>query len=348
MKYSRVRLAAAECFLPEKIVTSAQIEERLKPVYVKLGLPAGRLELMTGIKERRFWDDGMRPSLAAIGAGEKAIAASGVPRDKLGALFHASVCRDFLEPATANVVHNGLKLPPTAMIFDVSNACLGVLNGMTILANMIELGQVEAGIVVAGEMGEALVNGTIEALLNDKNITRKSIKPAFASLTIGSGAAAVVLANENLGPIGHKLLGGAARCDTSDVSLCKSDIDQGFGGGATPLMQTDSEKLLVAGCNLAKETWADFTAQMGWSSASIDKAVTHQVGRAHKKLLYETVGMDEAKDFPTLEFMGNVGSVSLPASLAIGARRGHFKEGDNVALMGIGSGLNCMMLGLKW
>jgi len=348
MKYSRVYLAAAECVLPDNVVTSAQIEQRLKPVYDRLGLPEGRLELMSGIKERRFWDAGMRPSAAAILAGKKAIAASGLPVEKLGALFHSSVCRDFLEPATANVVHHGLGLPSGAMIFDVSNACLGALNAMVILANMIELGQVEAGIIVAGEMGETLVNGTIEALLADKSITRKSIKSAFASLTIGSGAAAVVLANERLAPQGHRLLGGVARCDTSEVDLCKSDVDQGFSSGSTPLMNTDSERLLLAGCKLAGETWADFMKEMGWTPDSVQKAATHQVGRAHKKLLYETVKMDEAKDFPTLEFMGNVGSVSLPASLAIGAQRGHFIQGDNVALMGIGSGLNCMMLGLRW
>ncbi|MDH4183285.1 MAG: 3-oxoacyl-ACP synthase III [Nitrospinota bacterium] len=348
MKYSRVYLAAAECVLPDNVVTSAQIEQRLKPVYDRLGLPEGRLELMSGIRERRFWDAGMRPSAAAILAGKKAIAASGLPVEKLGALFHSSVCRDFLEPATANVVHHGLGLPSGAMIFDVSNACLGALNAMVIMANMIELGQVEAGIIVAGEMGETLVNGTIDALLSDKSITRKSIKSAFASLTIGSGAAAVVLANERLAPQGHRLLGGVARCDTSEVDLCKSDVDQGFSSGSTPLMNTDSERLLLAGCKLAGETWADFMKEMGWTPDSVQKAATHQVGRAHKKLLYETVKMDEAKDFPTLEFMGNVGSVSLPASLAIGAQRGHFTQGDNVALMGIGSGLNCMMLGLRW
>ncbi|MDH5638474.1 MAG: 3-oxoacyl-ACP synthase III [Nitrospinota bacterium] len=348
MKFSHTSLVSAAYALPERVVTSEEIENRLKPVYERLGLPTGRLELMSGIRERRFWEPGMRPSSAAIMAGQKAIEASGLPREKLGALFHASVCRDFLEPATANVVHNGLGLTSSAMIFDVSNACLGVLNGMIILANMIELGQVEAGIVVAGEMGETLVDSTIEALLADKTITRKTIKPAFASLTIGSGAAAVILAHENLAPDGHKLLGGAARCDTSDVSLCKSDIDQGFGDGSAPLMHTDSERLLVAGCELAGKTWRDFLAQTGWTSDTIDKSVTHQVGRAHKKLLYDTVGMDEAKDFPTLEFMGNVGSVSLPASLAIGAEEGRFSKGDNVALMGIGSGLNCMMLGIKW
>ncbi|MBI5814817.1 MAG: 3-oxoacyl-ACP synthase III [Nitrospinae bacterium] len=348
MKFQNVRVVSFGYVLPPNVVTSAMIEQRLAPLYERLRLPAGRLELMTGIKERRFWNPGARPSSVAVEAGHKAIEASGIPMEKFGALFHASVCRDFLEPATACVDHHGLGLPPKCAIFDISNACLGVINGMLTVANMIELGQVEAGIIVAGEMGESLVESTIKALLDDKNATRQSIKPAFASLTIGSGAVAVVMASSKLAPNGHKLLGGSVRSATAASELCKSDQDRGFGDGAAPLMQTDSEGLLQAGCALAAETWKDFTAEMGMTADHISRSFTHQVGVAHRNLLYKSIGVDVEKDFATLEFLGNVGSVSLPVTLAIGAERGILKKGDTAALLGIGSGLNCMMMALEW
>ena len=94
------------------------------------------------------------------------------------------MCRDFLEPSTASVVHNNLGLPEESFVFDVSNACLGVLNGMCIIANMIERDQIKAGLVVSGENGGPLVNNTIENLLARSDITRNSIKTSFASLTI--------------------------------------------------------------------------------------------------------------------------------------------------------------------
>ena len=84
-----------------------------------------------------------------------------------GALIHGSVCRDFLEPATACRVHHGLELPGECMIYDVSNACLGLLNGMIQVASMIELGQIRAGVVVGTECGRELVENTIELLNND-------------------------------------------------------------------------------------------------------------------------------------------------------------------------------------
>jgi 3-oxoacyl-[acyl-carrier-protein] synthase-3 len=68
----------------------------------------------------------------------------------------------------------------------------------------------------------------------------------------------------------------------------------------------------------------------------------------HRKLLYETLAIDLDKDFSTLEYLGNTGASSLPCGLALGAEKGSLNKGDKVALLGIGSGLNSLMLGLEW
>ncbi len=148
MLYQNVCLEAISYTLPEEIVTSEEIEARLEPLYTRLKLPQGRLELMTGIRQRRFWPPGMLPSEKSVESAEKALQASGIDRRHIGALIHGSVCRDFLEPATACGVHHRLGLTEKCMVYDVSNACLGLLNGMMQAANMIELGQIRAGISV--------------------------------------------------------------------------------------------------------------------------------------------------------------------------------------------------------
>ena len=70
-------------------------------------------------------------------------AASGIPPKELDCLIFTSVSRDMMEPATASFVHSQLGLPDRCLVFDISNACLGFLDGMVMLANMIELGQVK-------------------------------------------------------------------------------------------------------------------------------------------------------------------------------------------------------------
>ena len=61
--------------------------------------------------------------------------------------------------------------------------------------------------------------------------------------------------------------------------------------------------------------------------------------------MYESLGLNSAIDFPTVEFLGNTGAAALPVTAAIGLERGHVKSGDNVAMLGIGSGLNSVMMG---
>ena len=348
MRYHNVYVESFACTLPDEVVTSDEIESRLAPLYRRLRLPEGRLELMTGIRERRFWPRGMRPSEQSVASGERALQAAGIDRGEIGALVHASVCRDFLEPATACTVHRRLGLPAECLVYDVSNACLGLLNGMLQVAGLIELGQIRAGLVVGSECGRFLVESTIEELNARQTLTRDDIKLAVASLTIGSGSAAVLLAHRDLARAGHRLLGGAAGADTSASELCHGGAEAAAGLGAKLLMQTDSEAMLHAGVALARRVFPRFLEEVGWSGRGPDKTFCHQIGAAHRKLMFQGLELDTAIDYSTVEWLGNTGSVALPTAVALGIERGHVAPGDRVALLGIGSGINVLMLGLEW
>lgn len=349
MRYKKVRIESLGYELPETVITSRSLEERVAPIYEKFNLSYGRFELMTGIRERRFWDDETTPSQAGAIAAEKAIAKSGIDKADIECLLHTSVCRDFLEPATATLVHDSLGLPDTALVFDISNACLGFTNGMVTLANMIELGQVKAGIVVGAEGGKRLIDKTIDDLLKDPNITRDKLKVSFASLTLGSGAVAAVMTHSSLSKSGHKLLGGAVRTASQHNALCRVEADTYFHDPAShPNMSTDFTGILNNGVALAAETWKAFQRELGWRELDIDRVFTHQVSSVHQQLLFRTLEIDESKNFPTVEYLGNIASCSLPISLAIGIEEGRVNAGDKVMLMSAGSGLCVIVLGLEW
>jgi len=347
-RYQHVCFESFGYVLPEIVVTSVEIERELSPVYERFGLHEGRLELMTGIRERRFWEHDVFPSDASTRAGRRALDASGVKPDQVECLFHTSVSRDCLEPATASVVHDNLDLPARSLFFDISNACLGFLNGVTTLANMIELGQVKRGLIVAGESSRQLVRTTIDQLMKSPRLTKKEFKAAFASLTIGSGAVALVMTHDSVSATQHRLLGGSVQCATHHNELCRGSVDTGFNAEATMSMSTDAESLLEGGCELAAETWRRTREVLGWSNDDVDRAFCHQVGAAHRDKLYESIGLDLRLDFSTFDFLGNVGSVSLPLTMAMGLEGKAASKGDNIAMLGIGSGLSCVMLGVKW
>ena len=344
MKFENVCIEALAVALPDEIWSSAEIEERLRPLYERLKLPAGRLELMTGIRERRMWAPGTRPSDASAAAGKAALAKSDISPAQVELFIHSAVSRDMLEPATASFAHRKIGLPSTAQIFDVSNACLGFLNALTVAGGLIDSGQIRCALVVAGENGRPLVEQTLTTLVSQP-LTRNEIKPYFANLTIGSGAVAAIVCHRSLVKgRAHRLLGGVARAATQHSELCQGDTQ----GSDALAMQTDSEQLLLAGVALAQETWQQFTTEGGWGTDSFDRFICHQVGSTHRRLLYEKLGLSLAKDFSTFETLGNTGSVALPATLAAAVDAGAVREGNRVGLLGIGSGLNCLMLALEW
>ena len=343
MIFENVRLAAHGYVIPPRAFTSDEIEERLEPLYTRLRLPAGRLELMTGIRERHFWEGPKLPSEAGAEAGAKALAAWGGDKGRIELLAHCGVCRDRLEPATAAYVHGFLGLAGDCQIFDISNACLGFINGLALAGGLIESGQIRRALLVSGENGWPLLDRTMRTLL-ERDFDRKGIKPYFANLTIGAGAVAWVVTHKDEAPEGAlKLCGGVVETDSSANKLCQGDT----AGGFELEMLTEAEALLEAGLSVADRAWSRFQRYLGWGAAEIDRFVCHQVGRSHQRQLVERLGLDPSLDFTTYETLGNVGSVSLPITLARAVEAGAIKPGNRVALFGIGSGLSSMMMGVQ-
>lgn len=347
MQFKNVCLEAIGVCLPEEIWTSQAIETRLAPLYERLRLPEGRLALMSGIEQRRVWPTGMVPSGPSMQSGQAAIAAAGIKRSDIGCLIHASVCRDFLEPATAARVHDGLGLSSRCWVYDVSNACLGLLNGTIQIASLIEAGVIEAGLVVGTENGRPLLEQTIAHLNRDPGLTRKSIKPAFASLTIGSGSCAFLLTHRSRSHGGSPLMSAVAEARTEFHGLCRSD-DDSAGAGMLPLMETDSERLLREGVATGAAAFQSFLQSTGWRRDQIDATICHQVGGRHRAAMLEALGVPIERDFVTYPWLGNTGSVALPLTLASAAQWGRLQPGTRVGMFGIGSGINSIMIGCQW
>ena len=343
MRFKNAVISSFAYHLPDQVMTSEEIEERLAPLYERLKLPAGRVELMTGIKERRFWPPGTMPSDLSTQAARNLFEKNIVQPDQIDLLIHASVCRDFLEPSTSSIVHHNLGLQTDIMFFDLSNACLGVMSSFVVAANMIDNGFIKHALIVSGENGGPLLFQTIDRLLNDKNITRKSIKKYIANLTIGSAAVAYTVSHKDHVHEGHCLLGGASLVDSSANVLCR-------GGGDTQslMMETDSEELMKSGVALAEKTWAETKRELGWTHDDVDCFVGHQVGVAHETLLKQILKLEHCPTFTTYQFLGNTGASALPVTLAIYDEEKKIPAGSQVGLLGIGSGLNSIMLGVKW
>ncbi len=338
MQFKNVVIQSLAAIEPPIRVTSREISERLKPTLERLGIRPNLLEEISGIIERRVWQANTLPSDAATMAAEQALTDAGVDRSKIGVIINTSVCRDYLEPSTACIVHGNLGLSENCLNFDVGNACLAFLNGMDIAARMIERHEVDYALIVDGESSGPITDATIERMLNE-HMDEHQFRAEFASLTLGSGAAAMVMAHKELVPEGHAYLGSVTRTATEFNGLCRGHMHQ---------MVTDTKTLLTEGLKLAAKTFQATCKALGWVADELDQFVIHQVSKVHTESLVSMLKLDPSKVHAIYPSMGNIGPASVPIVLAQAVASGKISRGDRIALLGIGSGLNCSMAEVVW
>lgn len=316
------------------VVTSAEIDERLRPFYDRTDGKPGLLESLAGIHERRQWPDDVSFTDAAAMAGERAIVASGVDRSRIGLMIDTSVCRIRLEPSSAVTVHDKLGLPSTCLNFDLVNACLGFMNAMHLAGVMIDSGQIDYALVVDGEGITQVYENTINRL-NQSGEGLGDIVANFATLTLGSGSAGMVLGRHSENPGSHRLVRGFFQAATQHHELCTGSLEG---------MTTDTRGLLDAGTDLAKRAWDDAGAGDAWGGR--DRYIFHQVSEVHTAAMLGVLGVDPDKVPKTFPYYGNIGPAAIPITLAV--VQDTLSEGDRVLCMGIGSGLNAGVIELQW
>ena len=317
------------------VVPSSAFDARLSETYQRVGMRSGMLEELAGVRERRWWPEDVSFADAAAMAGAKALAEAGITPAQIGVMINTSVSRAYLEPSTAVAVHHQLGLPTSCLNFDLANACLGFVNGIQLVGTMIDAGQVDYALLVDAE-GSRYTQETTLNRLAAPDATADDMRAQFATLTLGSGAAAMVLGRADQHPEGHRVLGGVSRAGTEHHDLCVGDLN---------LMRTDSKKLFQAGLALALDTWRD-AAGAGFDWSEVDYFIAHQTSVVHLRAMAAALGVPEDRFPMTLPNYGNIGPAAVPFTLA--QQIDVLAPGMRLLLLGIGSGLNTSYAEIIW
>ncbi len=334
-----VTIEAVEYLLAPHRITSTEIESVLKDTWERLNISPGLIEQLTGIRERRFWDEGVMPSEVATHAARKLFDTYPIDPSEIGCIINTSVCKDFIEPSVASLVHGNLALSPACLNFDVGNACVAFLNAIDIMGLMIEAGKIKYGLIVDGESSRDVIESTIN-LLNKPTTTDSTYRDHFATLTLGSGAVAMLLTHKKYSKTGHVINNSMSLSDTRHSRLCLGQKDH---------MKADAVGVLKYGVTLAHQTWERAAQAIeNWSDDTIDLYIPHQVSFRNMTVLNQTLGLTPEKSYLNFYNQGNIGPAAVPITLAMANEEDLIQSQDHVALLGIGSGLNCTMMSVTW
>jgi len=338
MPFENVAIAGLAHIDAPCTLTSQEINERLKPTFKRLRIRSDMLGDVAGIHARRLWDQDLCVADIATLAGQKALDDAQINAGQVGLLISTSVSRDYLEPSTASMVSGNLGISDNCISFDIANACLAFINGMDVAARMIERGDIDYALIVDGETSNQIYEKTLERM-SSPEITATQFRNELAALTTGSGAAAMVLARAELVPEAPRYKGGVTRAANQWNQLCVASPER---------MVTDTRMLLIEGINLAKKTFEAARLLLGWAVSEIDQFVIHQISQPHTKAFIKSFGIDPNKVMTIFDEHGNIGPASVPIVLSKLRQLGKLKKGDRVALVGIGSGINCTMAEVVW
>ena len=274
----------------------------------------GLLEEVAGIRERRYWQE---PAQVADGATlrrpRRRSRRRASTRDRIGLLVSTSVSRDYIEPSTAAVVHGALGLPYTCLNFDLGNALPGLpqRHGRGRPDDRARRDRLRARSSTARSptrSPSARSTGCCGA-----DVTAEQVRAEFASLTLGSGAAAMVLGRAAPDGDGHRYRGSVHRAATQFSHLCRGN--DGPDGHRHPRHPGERPRAR------APRRTRDATAAFGWTGDAIDEYVLHQVSQVHTDALVALLGIDPAKVLTIYPEHGNVGPAALPIVLSKLRRR---------------------------
>jgi 3-oxoacyl-[acyl-carrier-protein] synthase-3 len=301
----------------------------------RLRLPKGLIADMTGIGSRTIYPADTPPSRAAIRAAERLF--KDFDKGRIDLLYSTSVGRDHLEPSTASIVQAGLGLGPDVKSLDLGSACLGFVDGLELASVQIDAGLSEYALVVAGENSRPLLESTLTRLF-EPEVTVREFFRHFASLTLGSGGAAMVVGPADRHPGAPRITCSASLSDPAFNHLCQGDLSG---------MTTDSAGLLEAGVALARRTFERGRLDFGWTPESFGLIVCHQVSEVNTRRFAQAIGLDWDKIIKTYPVYGNMGPVAVPFAFGLAFDKGLVTPGQRVGLMGIGSGLGCAMMAVE-
>lgn len=288
----------------------------------------------TGIAERRIADDRDHTSTMGIKAGARALAQAAMDPHRLQLIVVATSTPDYLMPATACLVQDGLGATRAAA-FDLNTACSGFVYALSVASSMIRAGAYENALVVGAESMSRVMDWT------DRT----------TCVLFGDGAGAVVLqASEAEGGV----LGFALGADGSGGDL----LTVGLGtrnpptvenlANGTNFMRMNGQEVFRFATRVVSQSAREVMEAANLTVADIDLIIPHQANVRILQSAAKQLGLPMDRVFWNLDRFGNTSAASVPLALVEAIEQGRLRTGDRVVMVGFGGGLTWGACLLQW
>ncbi len=325
----QVCIAGTGSYLPEKILTNAELAERVET-------SDEWIVTRTGIRERRIAADDEFTSHMATKAAQRALEQAGLAAEDIELIIVATITPDTLTPATACYVQKNLGAS-RAVAFDISAACSGFLYAMKISKRLIADGAFKNALIIGAEKLSAVTNWDDRA----------------TCVLFGDGAGAAVLR--------------AAAPEEGSVLATEMGTDGNLthllyipgGGSACPITTDNAGDHLFALTMMGKEVFKHAVNRMkeaaekvieraGLKAEDIACVIPHQANLRIIDAIADRLAVPNDRIFVNLDKYGNTSAAAVAIALDEAHRTGAFKRGDHIVLVVFGAGLTWAAAAIRW
>ncbi|MEM7697961.1 MAG: beta-ketoacyl-ACP synthase III [Verrucomicrobiota bacterium] len=324
-----VRIAGTGSYLPERIMTNADLE-------ATVDTSDEWITSRTGIRARRIAKDGENTSHLAANAARQALDQADLDPADVELIIVATITPDTLTPATACYVQQHIGAL-RAVAFDVSAACSGFLYALEIARHSVGAGAFKNAVIIGAEKLSAFVDWT------DRN----------TCVLFGDGAGAAVILPSTNG--GGRILSCSLGTDGAQAEL----LNIPGGGSACPItldsaptvlpyLAMQGREVFKHAVNAMKRASIDAIDAAGLSSRDIKLLIPHQANLRIIDAIVERLEIDREDVFINLDRYGNTSAAAVAIALDEAHREERVKRGDKILLVAFGAGLTWASAVIEW
>ena len=324
----RGRIAGIGSYLPERVLTNAELEQMVDT-------DDEWIVTRTGIRERRIAGRDEATSDLALHAAREALDSAGLGPEELDLIIVATTTPDFPFPSTASLLQG--KLGATgAAAFDLQAVCTGFVYALATADQYIRSGMYRKVLVVGAEVLSRVVDW----------------KDRTTCVLFGDGAGAVVLVPDSgeRGVISSHLHADGRQYDLLYIpgGGSREPISHEVVDERLHYVKMKGNEVFKVAVTALEETVVEVLDANGLKGDDIDLLVPHQANIRIINATAKRLGLPPERVMITVDRHGNTSSASIPLALHAAVKSGRVDDGALILLEAFGGGFTWGATLIRW
>jgi len=329
----RSRILGTGSYLPKRVVTNADLEKMMDT-------STEWIQQRTGIRERRFVEEGEGTAELGFQASLRALESAGIRAEEIDFIIFATLSPDYTFPGSGCLLQEKLEIAPIGAL-DVRNQCSGFIYGLSIADQYVRTGTYRRILVVGAE---------VQSTGLELNTHGRDMGVLFGD---GAGAAVLGPAEEGQGVLLSTHLHAEGKYAKklwleAPSSTCRPRITEDMLREGRHYPKMDGRFVFKQAVERFQEVIHEALSANSLEVQDIDLLILHQANLRIAEAVLHALQIPPVKAFNNIQKYGNTTAASIPIALDEAVREGRVHSGDIVVLAAFGSGFTWGAAILRW